>query len=210
MNTMMRDDRYRPGRLALSISVALCLLTIGACGESSVPDEPFPRMPPPGSTAEERSAFWEAEEAERLRRIAASNTTEAEVTHNLSKWTALGLDDYQYVYSFRTAWQRRTATVCVESGSPRVTALSRSGIKRRDRDLNILPPSDPVALYQRTIEDLFGNIYAALDNPQVRVTFDEDLGFPVSVFVDTSLRLTDVFYRFAVSDFREGACDSGN
>ena len=118
-----------------------------------------------------------------------------------------------------------TARICVENAAAKVVTLDLSGmLGRRGLRTDDDTPSEEIAprqkadgnfwdiskagYYRRTVEDLFEGISNALDSPQIRVAFDEERGFPASVYENLSDRATDAFYDYTVSEFREGACDS--
>jgi hypothetical protein len=122
---------------------------------------------------------------------ATGDTTREALDAARARWEAAGLDGYRFTFG--------NSCFCPEDVRGPFTLTVRDGAIEEVLYGGSPVPADP----QRhlTVEALFDHLEAAFDRGAdlVRVTYDAELGYPVSAYVDYEAMATDEEDRFEVS-----------
>ncbi len=109
-----------------------------------------------------------------------AQTSDLEV--NRSRWRAAGIDDYEYGdHRFCECYRRAPPETIVTVRQGKVVRVHH----RHADSSREVPAREGSLQWYWTIDDLFALIEFATDREaQIRVRYDENLGYPVQVYVD--------------------------
>jgi hypothetical protein len=123
--------------------------------------------------------------------------TQRKLDKKLRRWTARGITDYQ----FKFQW----ICFCGPDYTRPVIIEVRGGVINSIRYADTGEPVDP-ANFDRyhTIEGLFALLQEAVNQKaaQIRVSFDPELKYPTTVYIDYSSNIADEERGFSVNDLR--------